>query len=123
MQTPAGYTSDGDAMIVESWLAVIFNPSFPYRFAHMMVACLLTASFLVAGVSAWRTLRGVDGPATARVMRTAVIAAALLIPVQIFLGDLHGLNTLKHQPAKVAAIEAVWETERGAALTLFGFPR
>lgn len=122
MQTPAGYTYDGDAMVAESWLAVIFNPSFPYRFAHMMVACLLTASFLVAGVSAWRTLRQVDGPATARVMRTAVIAAALLIPVQIYLGDLHGLNTLKHQPAKLAAIEAVWETERGAALTLFGFP-
>ncbi|RBP51610.1 cytochrome ubiquinol oxidase subunit I [Arenicella xantha] len=122
MQTPAGFMYENGEMIVDSWFEVIFNPSFPYRFAHMMVACLLTASFLVAGVSAWRTLRGVDGPATAKVMRVAVFAAAILIPTQIFIGDLHGLNTLEHQPAKVAAMEGVWETEKGAPLTLFGFP-
>ena len=122
MQTPTGYTYDNGVMIAESWSAVIFNPSFPYRFAHMMVASLLTASFLVAGLSAWRMLKGVDGPATKKVLKVAMIAAAILTPTQIFIGDLHGLNTLKHQPAKVAAMEGIWETQEGAPLTLFGFP-
>lgn len=122
MQTPAGYTYDNGVMIAESWMAVVFNPSFPYRFAHMMVACWLTASFLVAGLSAWRILRGVDGPATKKVLKFAMIAAAVLTPIQILIGDLHGLNTLKHQPAKVAAMEGIWETQKGAPLTLFGIP-
>lgn len=122
MQTPTGYTFDNGVMIAESWAAVIFNPSFPYRFAHMMVASLLTASFLVAGLSAWRVLKGVDGPATKKVLKVAIVAAAILTPTQIFIGDLHGLNTLKHQPAKVAAMEGIWETQKGASLTLFGFP-
>lgn len=122
MQTPTGFSYKNGVMIAESWSAVIFNPSFPYRFAHMMVASLLTASFFVAGVSAWRTLKEVGGPATAKVLKVAVISAALLTPTQMFIGDLHGLNTLEHQPAKVAAMEGIWETQRGAALTLFGFP-
>jgi len=122
MQTPSGYVFENGTMIAESWAAVIFNPSFPYRFAHMMIASLLTASFFVAGVSAWRTLKSVDGPATAKVLKVAIISAAVLTPTQVFLGDLHGLNTLKHQPAKVAAMEGIWETQKGAALTLFGFP-
>lgn len=122
MQTPTGYAFDNGQLIAEDWLAVIFNPSFPYRFAHMMVACLITASFFVAGISARRILRGVDGPATKKVLKIAVFAAAVLTPTQIFIGDLHGLNTLKHQPAKIAALEGVWETDRGVALTLFGLP-
>jgi len=122
MQTPAGYTFEGDVMIVENWFEVIFNPSFPYRFAHMMVACLITAAFFVAGVSARRTLNNVDGPATHKVLKVAVFAAAVLTPTQVILGDFHGLNTLEHQPAKVAAMEGVWDTQKGAALTLFGIP-
>jgi len=122
MQTPAGHTFENGQVFVESWLAVIFNPSFPYRFAHMMVACLITASFLVAGVSAWRVLKKVDGPATKKVLKVAIISAAILTPTQILIGDLHGINTFEHQPAKVAAMEGVWETQNGAALTLFGFP-
>lgn len=122
MQTPAGYEFKEGVLVASNWLEVIFNPSFGYRFAHMMVACLITASFLVAGVSAWRVLKKVDGPATKKVLRVAVVSAALLTPLQVFLGDLHGLNTLKHQPAKVAAMEGVWETQNGAALTLFGLP-
>lgn len=121
MQTPAGFVFENGEMIASSWMQVIFNPSFPYRFLHMMVASLLTASFLVAGVSAWRVLRKVDGPATKKVLRVAIISAAILTPTQILIGDLHGLNTLKHQPAKVAAMEGVWETQKGAPLTLFGF--
>ena len=122
MQTPTGFTYENGEMIAESWLAVIFNPSFPYRLSHMMVASLLTASFFVAGVSAWRVLKGVDGPATKKVLKVAMVAASFLAPTQVLLGDLHGLNTLKHQPAKVAAMEGVWDTQKGAALTLFGFP-
>jgi cytochrome bd ubiquinol oxidase subunit I len=122
MQTPAGFSIENGVFFAEDWLQIIFNPSFPYRFAHMMTACFLTSAFLIAGVSAWRSRLGVDGPATLRVMKTGVFMAAALIPVQILLGDLHGLNTLEHQPAKIAAMEAVWETERGASFTVFGFP-
>ena len=122
MHTPAGYVVENGVMIAEDWFAVIFNPSFPYRFAHMMVASLITAAFFVAGVSARRTLKKVDGPATHKVLKVAVFAAAILTPTQILLGDLHGLNTVQHQPAKVAAMEGVWETQKGAPLTLFGIP-
>ena len=122
MQTPAGFAFEDGVMVAEDWFAVIFNPSFPYRFAHMMVASLITAAFFVAGVSARRTLKNVDGPATHKVLKVAVFAAAILTPTQIFIGDLHGLNTLQHQPAKVAAMEGVWDTQKGAALTLFGIP-
>ena len=120
MHTPTGHTYENGVMIAESWSAVIFNPSFPYRFLHMMVASLLTACFLVAGLSAWRVRKQVDGPATNKVLKVAIIAAAILTPTQVMIGDLHGLNTLEHQPAKVAAMEAVWDTQRGADLTLFG---
>jgi cytochrome d ubiquinol oxidase subunit I len=122
MQTPTGYYLEGDQIMVESWLAVIFNPSFPYRFVHMLLASLLTSAFLVAGVSAWRALKKVDGPATWKVMRAAVMVAAVAAPLQIFVGDMHGLNTLEHQPAKVAAMEAVWETESGVPFTMVAMP-
>tara|TARA_R110002049_G_scaffold175296_4_gene342593 strand:+ start:1936 stop:3297 length:1362 start_codon:yes stop_codon:yes gene_type:complete len=122
MQTPAGAVIDEGVFYAQDWLQVIFNPSFPYRFLHMMTACFLTSAFLIAGVSAWRSRLGVDGPATLMVMKTGVFMAAILIPIQIAIGDLHGLNTLQHQPAKIAAMEAIWDTERGAAFTLIGLP-
>lgn len=122
MHTPTGYRIEDGVVMVESWLAVIFNPSFPYRFIHMLLASLLTCAFLVAGVSAWRTLQNVDGPATWKVMKTGVFLAAVLAPLQIFVGDLHGLNTLAHQPAKIAAMEAIWETDAGAPFTVFALP-
>lgn len=122
MQTPQGFEMIDGVMVPTSWFEVIFNPSFPYRFLHMMMACWITASFLVAGISAYRVIKGVDGPATKKVLKVAVIAAAILTPIQIVVGDFHGLNTLEHQPAKVAAMEGVWETQKGAPLTLFGFP-
>ena len=122
MQTPAGYRIEDGVFFVESWREVIFNPSFPYRFAHMLNASLLTAAFLIMGISAWRALRQVDGPATWKVMRTGAVMAAVLAPAQVWIGDLHGLNTLQHQPAKIAAMEGIRETEKGAPLTLFGFP-
>jgi cytochrome d ubiquinol oxidase subunit I len=122
MQTPAGYALiDGQAHAV-SWWAVIFNPSFPYRLTHMLLASGLTVAFLVAGLSAYRHLRGERSAELVATQRTAVYLAALLIPLQIVVGDLHGLNTLEHQPAKIAAMEAIWDTERGADLRLIAWP-
>ncbi|MCB1691693.1 MAG: cytochrome ubiquinol oxidase subunit I [Pseudomonadales bacterium] len=122
MHTPAGYRIEDGVFYVANWWDVIFNPSFPVRFVHMINASLLTAAFLIAGISAWRVRGRVDGPATWLVLKTGVVMAAVLAPLQIFLGDLHGLNTLEHQPAKIAAMEAVWETERAAPFTLLGWP-
>ncbi len=122
MQTPAGYEVIDGVYHVTSWFEVIFNPSFPYRFTHMLLASALTCAFLLAGLSAWQVLRGVAQRSAPRVLRVGLTLAAIAIPVQIVLGDAHGLNTLKHQPAKIAAIEGVWETERGAPLLLFAIP-
>jgi len=122
MQTPAGHEIVNGEFHVVSWVAVIFNPSFPYRFAHMLLASALTCAFLLTGLSAWQVLRGVGQRSAPRVMRVGLTLAAVLIPLQIFVGDMHGLNTLKHQPAKIAAMEGVWETERGAPLLLFAIP-
>lgn len=122
MQTPTGHVVIDGEFHVESWAAVIFNPSLPYRLSHMLLASALTVAFLMAGVSAWQTLRQVRNPSVPKVLRFALTLGALLIPVQILVGDLHGLNTLKHQPQKIAAMEGVWETERGAPLLLFAIP-
>jgi cytochrome d ubiquinol oxidase subunit I len=122
MQTPAGHTMQNGVLIAASWWEVIFNPSFPYRFTHMLLASGLTAAFFVAGLSAWRLLKEAADVSAARTLRTGLVIAAVLAPVQIFVGDLHGLNTLKHQPAKIAAVEALWHTERGAPLVLFAIP-
>ena len=105
-----------------SWSAVIFNPSFPYRLLHTMLASFLTVSFLITGLSAYRWLRNDRTPAVAAAMRVGILMAAVLAPLQIVAGDLHGLNTLEHQPAKVAAMEALWETRKGAPLVLFAMP-
>ena len=122
MQTPAGYEIINGEFHVTSWWDVVFNPSFPYRLGHKLLASALTASFMMAGVSAWQILKGTATAGTHKALRTALVAAAIAIPLQIFMGDLHGLNTLKHQPAKIAAIEGIWHTEKGAPLTLFGWP-
>lgn len=122
MQTPTGFEMrDGKAFPLD-WFEIIFNPSMPYRLAHMLIASGLTAAFLIAGISAYRILKKDHKPAPRLALKTAVTAAAILIPIQIFLGDLHGLNSLKHQPAKIAAVEAVWKTEKGAPLVLFAIP-
>jgi cytochrome d ubiquinol oxidase subunit I len=122
MHTPAGFEMiDGMAYPVD-WLAVIFTPSFPYRLSHMLLACMLATAFLVAGISAWRWRRGDRAADVQAALGTAVRVAAILIPLQILIGDLHGLNTLEHQPAKVAAMEGLWETRRGAPAVLLALP-
>ena len=122
MQTPAGHVISDGQLIAGNWVEVVFNPSFPYRLTHMMLASGLTGSFVIAGLSAWRLLRAPDDAAALRGLRTGVVVAAVLAPTQIFVGDLHGLNTLEHQPAKIAAIEALWKTEKSAPLVLFAIP-
>jgi cytochrome d ubiquinol oxidase subunit I len=123
MQTPQGFrVGDNGLFYPTHWLQIIFNPSFPHRFVHMVMAAYLTTAFVVSGIGAfylWRK-RHVKH---ARVMfGMAMLMAVFVAPLQPIIGDLHGLNTLAHQPAKVAAMEGIWETKRGAALKLFGWP-
>jgi len=122
MQTPAGHVMQGGVLIAGSWWDVIWNPSFPLRLTHMLLASGLTAAFLVAGLSAWRLLAAPGDVGASKTLRLGAHVAAVLIPVQIFVGDQHGLNTLEHQPAKIAAVEALWRTEKGAPLVLFAVP-
>ena len=122
MHTPAGFEMIDGKAHVTSWFEVIFNPSFPYRLTHMLIASGLTVAFLLAGISAYRWLRGDRVKAVQASLRTGLYVAAVLIPLQIVVGDLHGLNTLHHQPAKIAAMEGIWETQKGAPAVLFALP-
>ena len=122
MHTPAGYEMVNGQAHVTSWLEVIFNPSFPYRMTHMLIASGLTVAFLLAGISAFRWLKQDRGADVKAGLRTGLVVAAFLIPIQIVVGDLHGLNTLHYQPAKIAAMEGIWETQRGAPAVLFALP-
>jgi cytochrome d ubiquinol oxidase subunit I len=122
MHTPAGFEMvNGQAQIVD-WLEIIFNPSFPYRLTHMLLASGLTTAFLIAGVSAYRWLRKDHGMDVKAGLRTGIWIAACIIPLQILAGDSHGLNTLQYQPAKIAAMEGIWETQKGAPMVLFALP-
>ena len=122
MHTPAGFEMINGQAHVTSWFEVIFNPSFPYRMTHMLIASGLTGSFLLAGISAYRWLKNDRAKDVMAALRTGVMVAAVLIPVQIVVGDLHGLNTLKYQPAKLAAMEGIWETQKGVPAILFAIP-
>ena len=122
MHTPVGFEMRDGVAHATDWMAILFNPSMPYRFVHMMLASFLTVAFLMAGLSAWRWLRGDRSATVMATLRIGVVLGAVLMPVQILVGDLHGLNTLAHQPAKVAAMEGIWNTERGAGLRLFALP-
>jgi cytochrome d ubiquinol oxidase subunit I len=122
MQTPTGFEMRDGVAHATNWWEILFNPSFPYRLVHMLLASGLTVCFLIAGFSALRFLIGDRSDSMWRAMRTAVFGAAILIPLQILAGDQHGLNTLEHQPQKVAAMEANWETRSYVPLVLFAWP-
>lgn len=122
MHTPAGFQMIDGKMHATSWLQIIFNPSFPYKFTHMMLASALTCAFLMAGVSAFKILLKDASVATLKVLKFAIVLAATIIPLQIIMGDLHGLNTLEHQPAKLAAMEGLWNTTKGASAVIFAIP-
>ena len=123
MQTPQGFRIGGEGLFYPtSWLEIIFNPSFPYRFAHMTMAAYLTTAFVVGGIGAFYLFRK-QFIRHARIMfGMAMLMAVFVAPLQLLVGDMHGLNTLEHQPAKVAAMEGLWETQKGAPLKLFGWP-
>jgi cytochrome bd ubiquinol oxidase subunit I len=122
MQTPAGYEMVDGIFYPASWMDIVFSPSFPYRLSHTVVAFYITTGFVVVGVAAWYLLRG-RFQEEARVMLPMTLALlTVLVPLQMLLGDQHGLNTLKYQPAKLAAIESIWDTEQGAGLNLFAIP-
>ena len=123
MHTPAGYAiNENGQFVVTDWWAVIFNPSFPYRFVHMVLAAYLTTALVVGAVGAWHLLRDKRNRA-ARVMFSLAMAMIIIVaPLQVVVGDFHGLNTLAHQPAKIAAMEGHFETRAGAPLILFGLP-
>lgn len=123
MHTPAGFEiRAGKVFHPTSWFEIIFNPSFPYRFLHMVTAAYLTTAFVVSGVASWYLWFKKHLPLARIMFGMAMIMAIFVTPIQIFLGDSHGLNTLAYQPAKIAAIEAIWETETNAPLTLIGWP-
>jgi len=122
MQTPAGFEMIDGVAHPTDWWDVILNPSFPYRLVHMLLASGLTVSFLIAGMSALRFLAGDRSESMWKALRTGVFLGATLIPIQIFVGDMHGLNTLEHQPQKIAAMEANWETRGNVPLVLFAWP-
>ena len=126
MQTPQGHAIVDGIFVPVDWWAIIFNPSFPYRLAHMVLAAFITTCFVIGGVSAWYLRGGVHVDAAKRMLRHAVAFAAIAVPLQVVVGDLHGLNVAEHQPVKLAAIEAHWhETEPGAGtpLVLFALPQ
>jgi len=124
MQTPQGYAISNGVVVPLDWLEIIFNPSFPYRLAHMTVAAFLATALFVGASAAWHLLRGNDSLHVRTMFSMAMWMVLILAPVQMVIGDLHGLNTLKHQPAKIAAMEGHWRNEPGAGvpLILFGLP-
>ncbi|MEM7620993.1 MAG: cytochrome ubiquinol oxidase subunit I [Pseudomonadota bacterium] len=127
MHTPAGFemiANDAGQLQahVTSWWEVVFNPSMPYRLTHMLLASGLTTAFLIAGISAYRLLRGDRASSVRKALTTAIVLAAILMPLQVIAGHEHGINTKEYQPAKLAAMEGAWETQKGAPLVLFGIP-
>lgn len=123
MQTPQGFAMENGRIVPVDWFKVIFNPSFPFRLAHMTIAAFIVAAFIVAACGAWHLLHGRRDVPVKRSFSMALWMLLVLTPIQIFVGDAHGLNTREYQPVKIAAIEGLWETEHGGtALNLFGLP-
>ncbi|HEJ9649239.1 TPA: cytochrome ubiquinol oxidase subunit I [Proteus mirabilis] len=124
MQTPQGFEIVNNQVVPVDWLAVIFNPSFPYRLTHMGVAAFLASAFFIAASASWHLLKGNKTSAMKKMLSMSIWIILILAPIQALIGDMHGLNTLKHQPAKIAAIEGHWQNNPGEAtpLILFGIP-
>ena len=124
MQTPVGFSIDANGTFIpEDWWAIVFNPSFPYRLVHTVLGAFLTTAFIVGGVGAWHLIKDRENRQARIMFSMAMWMAALVTPIQIFAGDMHGLNTLEHQPAKIAAMEGHYDSHPdGAPLILFGIP-
>jgi len=122
MHTPAGFEIRDGIFYADNWLEVIFNPSFPYRFIHMVFAAYLTTAFVVIGVAAFHLLRGKQRDAARVMMKMGILFISIVAPLQVFIGHEHGINVHVHQPIKLAAMEGHWETHAGAPMVLFGIP-
>jgi cytochrome d ubiquinol oxidase subunit I len=123
MQTPQGFVAYKDGVLYpSSWLEIIFNPSFPYRFFHMITGAYLTTAFVVAGAGGYYILKRQSIQHGKIILTLAMLMILVMAPLQLIIGDMHGLNTLKYQPVKVAAMEGIWETQKGANLKIFGIP-
>jgi cytochrome d ubiquinol oxidase subunit I len=122
MQTPSGYQVINGKYVVQNWLAVVFNPSFLPRYAHMLMAAYVTTCFVIMAVSSFYLLRNKNQAMAKKGLSFALWASLLVVPLQIFMGDVVGLGVHKYQPIKTAAIEGVWETQKGAPLVLFAWP-
>ncbi|AZC19353.1 cytochrome ubiquinol oxidase subunit I [Pseudomonas sp. CMR5c] len=124
MQTPQGFSIVDGRVMPMDWLAIVFNPSFPFRLAHMAIAAFVSTAFFVGASGAWHLLRGNDTPQVRKMLSMALWMALIVAPIQAVVGDAHGLNTLEHQPAKIAAIEGHWENhgDEPSPLVLFGLP-
>ena len=124
MQTPQGYIIENGVVVPTDWLAVIFNPSFPYRLAHMAIAAFITSALLVVATGAWHALKGKRDAAVNKMLSMGLGLLIVLVPLQVLVGDMHGLNTLKYQPAKIAAVEGHFKNEGNepTPLILFGIP-
>jgi len=122
MHTPQGFEMINGVAHATDWFQVVFNPSMPYRFTHTLLASFLTNSALMAGLLGFRYLHGERSPALKSGLKVALVLGSILMPLQMIVGDMHGMNTLKHQPAKIAAMESLWETREGAPLVLFALP-
>ena len=124
MQTPQGYIIENGVVVPTDWLAVIFNPSFPYRLVHMTIAAFITSGLLVVATGAWHALKGKRDAAVNKMLSMGLGLLLVLVPLQVLVGDMHGLNTLKYQPAKIAAVEGHFKNEGNepTPLILFGMP-
>lgn len=124
MQTPQGFRIENGIIVPEDWWAIVFNPSFPYRFTHMAVAAFLVSALLVVGTAGWHLLKGRRDQLIKKSFSYGLWMVLATSVAQVFVGDMHGLNTLKHQPTKLAAIEGHWETnhDHGMPLLLFAIP-
>ena len=123
MHTPTGYRIDEHGIFFPvNWIEIIFNPSFPYRFCHMLTASYLTTAFVAAGTGSYYFLKKIHTNHAKIILGMAILLISILSPIQVILGDMHGLNTLKHQPTKIAAMEGIWDNEKSAGLRIFGLP-
>ena len=122
MHTPDGISMIDGSIRIHDWLKVIFNPSFPYRLIHMILACYTTASLFLAGTFSYYIVKNKYLEVAKKGFSLALWVLLIIVPLQIFMGDMHGLNTIKHQPLKIAAMEGLWETSKGAPTVLFGIP-
>jgi cytochrome d ubiquinol oxidase subunit I len=122
MHTPAGYEIIDKIFVPTSWSAIIFNPSMPYRLAHALIASYISAALLILGISGWYLLKKRNIEFGIRGLKIALVVLLVFTPLQVIIGDLSGINVLKHQPVKIAAMEGLWETKKGVPLVLFGIP-